>query len=115
MPDLAGRRIGVLGTGSTGIQVITALSRLAGHLTVFQRTPNFSMPCNNQAMDPAYEAECKRHYPEHRHNARVSSGGMEVADYPKVSAMAGAPRSASGATKRRGARGRRPCGCVSRT
>jgi cyclohexanone monooxygenase len=42
--DLAGKRIGVIGTGSTGIQIITALAPQAGHLHVFQRTPQYVVP-----------------------------------------------------------------------
>jgi cyclohexanone monooxygenase len=42
--DLAGKRIGVIGTGSTGIQIVTALAAQAGHLSVFQRTPQYVVP-----------------------------------------------------------------------
>ncbi len=42
--DLAGKRIGVIGTGSTGIQLVTALAPTAGHLLVFQRTPQYVVP-----------------------------------------------------------------------
>jgi cyclohexanone monooxygenase len=87
-PDLTGKRIGIVGTGSTGIQAITAMAKVAGHLYVFQRTPNYSLPSNNKPMDPAYEAEWKKDYAQHRENARVSPGGAEVIAYPEVSAMA---------------------------
>ncbi len=43
-PDLAGKRVGVVGTGSTGIQIITALAETVGHLYVFQRTPQWCVP-----------------------------------------------------------------------
>lgn len=43
-PDLAGKRVGVVGTGSTGIQVITALAEHVEHLYVFQRTPQWCVP-----------------------------------------------------------------------
>jgi cation diffusion facilitator CzcD-associated flavoprotein CzcO len=45
--DLEGRRIGVIGTGSSGIQVIPKLAEVAEHLYVFQRSPNFSVPARN--------------------------------------------------------------------
>lgn len=45
--DLAGKRVGVIGTGSTGIQVIQEVAKVASHLTVFQRTPNFAGPLRN--------------------------------------------------------------------
>ena len=45
--DFAGKRVGVIGTGSTGIQAITALGPTVGHLTVFQRSPQYSVPTGN--------------------------------------------------------------------
>lgn len=45
--DFAGKRVGVIGTGSTGIQAITALAPTVGHLTVFQRSPQYSVPAGN--------------------------------------------------------------------
>ncbi len=53
--DLAGKRVAVIGTGSTGIQVIPAIADEVGELTVFQRTPSFSVPARNRPMDPAFE------------------------------------------------------------
>ena len=52
--DLAGKRVGIIGTGSTAIQAIPILAEESGHLFVFQRTPNFSMPARNTPMDPEY-------------------------------------------------------------
>lgn len=46
--DLAGKRVGVIGNGSTGNQVITATAPVAGHLTSFQRTPQYSVPAGNR-------------------------------------------------------------------
>jgi cation diffusion facilitator CzcD-associated flavoprotein CzcO len=46
--DLAGKRVGQIGTGSTGIQAAPAIAAEAAHLTVFQRTANYSSPANNQ-------------------------------------------------------------------
>ena len=45
--DFTGKRVGVLGTGSSGIQAIPVIAETAEHLTVFQRTPNYSMPSRN--------------------------------------------------------------------
>ena len=50
--ELAGRRVGVIGTGSTGIQLIPQVAEEAEHLYVFQRTANFSMPAHNEPLDP---------------------------------------------------------------
>jgi len=57
-----GKRVGVIGTGSTGIQVITKVAPLARHLTVFQRSPQYSVPIGNGPLPAAEEAEIKRNY-----------------------------------------------------
>ena len=46
----AGLRVGVIGTGSSAIQAIPVIARQAAHVTVFQRTPNFSIPSRNGPM-----------------------------------------------------------------
>ena len=48
--DLTGKRVGVIGNGSTGNQVITATAPIAGHLTSFQRTPQYSVPAGNREL-----------------------------------------------------------------
>lgn len=49
--ELKGKKIGVIGTGSSGVQAITAIAPIADHLTVFQRTPNYSVPAYNRKAD----------------------------------------------------------------
>ncbi|HPG27573.1 MAG TPA: NAD(P)/FAD-dependent oxidoreductase, partial [Myxococcota bacterium] len=61
-PDLAGKRVGVIGTGSSGIQSIPELAKQAAHLTVFQRTPNYSVPANNAPLAPEAQAAVKADY-----------------------------------------------------
>ncbi|MEZ5235795.1 MAG: NAD(P)/FAD-dependent oxidoreductase [Acidimicrobiales bacterium] len=73
--DLSGLRVAVIGTGSSGIQSIPLIASQAAQLTVFQRTPNFSLPARNGVIDPATVAEIKARYPEDRAEARLSSGG----------------------------------------
>jgi cation diffusion facilitator CzcD-associated flavoprotein CzcO len=51
-PDLAGRRIGIVGTSASGVQAIPHLARAAEHLTVFQRTPHYVAPAHNGPLDP---------------------------------------------------------------
>jgi cyclohexanone monooxygenase len=51
--DFTGQRVAVVGTGSSGIQAIPEIAKQAAHLTVFQRTPNFSLPSQNGPTDPA--------------------------------------------------------------
>ena len=50
--DLTGKRVGVIGNGSTGNQVITATAPIAAHLTSFQRTPQYSVPAGNRELTP---------------------------------------------------------------
>jgi cation diffusion facilitator CzcD-associated flavoprotein CzcO len=85
--DLKGKRVGIVGTGSTGIQAVPVVAAEAEHLYVFQRTPNYSLPSNNRPMDEKYEDDWKQHYPEHRQNARVSRAGSEVMVFPERSAL----------------------------
>lgn len=71
----AGKRIGVIGTGSTGIQIVQEIGPQAGELFVFQRTPSFTMPMRNQKLEPDYMAEVKRNYAGIREAARNSAVG----------------------------------------
>ncbi|MET4698661.1 cyclohexanone monooxygenase [Constrictibacter sp. MBR-5] len=74
--DFAGRRVAVIGTGSSAIQAIPVIAEQAKHLTVFQRTPNFSIPTRNRPMEPEYEAEWKAEYAERRRKARAMRTGI---------------------------------------
>lgn len=65
-PDLSGKRVGIIGTGSSGIQSIPKLARQSGHLTVFQRTASYSVPANNHALPSEVEQEVKADYPRFR-------------------------------------------------
>ena len=71
--DFTGQRVGVIGTGSSGIQCIPMVARQAAQLFVFQRTPNFSIPARNAPMDDAYERQWKDNYPALRQQAREDS------------------------------------------
>ena len=73
--SFAGRRVGVIGTGSTGIQIVQEVGKEVGELFVFQRTPSFTMPIRNEALDPDYVAEVKRNYAGIRESARNSAVG----------------------------------------
>jgi len=64
--DLRGKRVGVIGTGSTGIQIIQELGDEVGELFVFQRTPSWTLPMRNHDITPEYDAEMKRNYPAMR-------------------------------------------------
>lgn len=60
--DLSGKRVGVIGTGSTGVQVIIALAPIASHLTVFQRSPQYVVPIGNWPESREKIAEYKANY-----------------------------------------------------
>ena len=74
--DLTGKTVGVIGTGSSGIQAIPEIAKRAGHLTVFQRTPAFSIPARNHPLDPEKLAAFKTRYDEHRALTRKTRPGV---------------------------------------
>jgi len=84
--DFTGMRVGVIGTGSSGIQSIPVIAEQAAHLTVFQRTPNFSMPACNRPLSQEESDGMKAIYPDHRQAARMSGFGVPVQD-PTRSAL----------------------------
>jgi len=73
--DLEGRRVGVIGTGSSGVQTIPQVAKVAGHTTVFQRTAHYAIPARNHDLDPAYVADLKSRFQEYREIARHHPGG----------------------------------------
>ncbi|WP_235875252.1 flavin-containing monooxygenase [Saccharopolyspora aridisoli] len=73
--DFTGKRVGVIGTGSTGIQAIPVIAEQAAHLTVFQRTPNFSVPARNAPLDERFQAAVRAEYAEIRALQRETSNG----------------------------------------
>lgn len=64
--DFSGLRVGVIGTGSSGVQMIPIIAQQARHLTVFQRTANFSLPARNTPMPEEKERRHKAEYPARR-------------------------------------------------
>ncbi len=59
-----GKRVAVIGTGATGVQTISEVAKTVGHLTVFQRTPNWCKPLNNGKIAEEEQAALKARYPE---------------------------------------------------
>lgn len=76
--DFTGKRVAVIGTGSSGIQAIPVIAQTAGHLTVFQRSPNFAVPSCNKPMDPEFENWVKRNYAEIRERELRSTVGCAI-------------------------------------
>ncbi|SEP19643.1 flavin-containing monooxygenase [Trujillonella endophytica] len=64
--DLTGKRVAVIGTGSTGIQAVPEIAEQAEHVTVFQRTANFSVPAQNRPLPPDEVARAKAHWADRR-------------------------------------------------
>ena len=62
--DLAGQRVGVIGTGASGVQVIQEAGKVAAHVTVFQRTPNLALPMRQRQLDSNTQQAMKAQYPE---------------------------------------------------
>jgi cation diffusion facilitator CzcD-associated flavoprotein CzcO len=62
--SFAGKRVAVIGTGATGVQTIQEVAKTAGHLTVFQRTPNWCAPLHNSKIDEETQQRIKAGYPE---------------------------------------------------
>ncbi len=60
----AGKRVAVIGTGATAVQAITEIAKTVGHLTVFQRTPNWCAPLHNSPIDAETQRSIKARYPE---------------------------------------------------
>ncbi len=81
--DFSGKRVGVIGTGSSGIQVSPQIAKQAAELFVFQRTPHFAMPARNAPLDPDFLADLKTRYAEYREEARNSPGGTHRYQGPK--------------------------------
>ena len=76
--DLTGLRVAVIGTGSSGIQSIPIFAEQASELTVFQRTPNFSMPAGNRPLTEDEIGAMKDRYPEFRQAQRESGFGVPI-------------------------------------
>ena len=85
--DLAGKRVGLVGTGSTGIQAAPVIAAQAAHLTVFQRTANYSVPARNRPLDEQTQAWIARNRDETRRQARRTTNGHPF-DIPERSALA---------------------------
>ncbi len=74
--DFTGKRVGVIGTGSSGVQSIPVIAKQAGHLTVFQRTPQYAVPARHGTVDKAFLDDVKTRYDEIYELCRQSAGGQ---------------------------------------
>ena len=84
--DLTGKRVGVIGTGSSGVQSIPVMAKQAEHLYVFQRTPNYTVPARHGTVTKASLDEVKKNYDAIMEKSRWSTGGSHY-DMSEISAM----------------------------
>lgn len=73
---LAGKRVGVIGTGSTGVQIVQTIAGEVGALTVFQRTPTYAAPLRNAAITPAEQKAIADGYEDMIAKVRATPGGF---------------------------------------
>lgn len=74
--DVVGQNVGLIGTGSSGIQAMPILAEGAGELTVFQRTPGFAIPAMNEPLHDDFLRHVKNNYPAIRKHATAQWGGI---------------------------------------
>lgn len=81
--DFTGKRVGVIGTGSTGVQIIPIIAKECAHLTVFQRTPNYCLPLRNAPIDAARMQQLRAGHVELMERCRKTLTGFPHEPYPK--------------------------------
>lgn len=90
--DFSGRRVGVIGTGSSAIQSIPIIAEQASHLTVFQRTPTYSVPAHNAPLDSEVAARVKADYEGFRaRNKEMPFGAFADVEGREESALEASP------------------------
>ena len=75
--ELAGKKVGIIGTGATAIQVIGEIADKVGELTVFQRRPNWSAPLNNSPISEEEMADIRSRYDDIFAACTRTPGGFE--------------------------------------
>jgi cyclohexanone monooxygenase len=85
--DFRGLRVGIIGTGSSGIQSVPVIAAQAKHLTVFQRTPQYSIPARNALLTEAERRKFRENYPEIRRFAREVAKNGIYTDQPDRGAL----------------------------
>lgn len=98
--DFSGQSVAVIGTGSSAIQVIPKIAEQARSLTVFQRTPNFSLPAGNHPLSAEAVEKIKAHYQAYREEARHSRSGAHY-EYATRSVFAVPPEVSEAEFERR--------------
>ena len=84
--DFSGKRVAIIGTGSSAVQSIPIIARQAKHLYVFQRTPNYAVPAHNAPLDANDLKQVKADYPAMRQRAKQTMTGIDF-DYSDKKAL----------------------------
>jgi cyclohexanone monooxygenase len=103
--DFTGLRVGVVGTGSSAIQSIPVIAAEAKHVTVFQRTPNYSIPARNHPLSEDEKRAWAENYPELRRRAREEMRNGIVSEIPQKGALEESDDEREGTYEFRWARG----------
>lgn len=82
--DMTGKRVGVIGTGASGVQVVQEASKVAKQLTIFQRTPILSLPMKQRKLDAETQRKMKQDYPEIFRKRAETFGGFEFDNNGKL-------------------------------
>lgn len=82
-PDLSGKRVGLIGTGSSGIQAVPIVAEQADRLVVFQRSANYSIPMPNRPWTPEEQRRIREEYPERRRVSAYAAAGTPHGTYHK--------------------------------
>ncbi len=90
--DFTGKRVAVIGCGSSGVQTIPVIASKAKELIAFQRSPVYTFPAKNAPMKPEFLAQAKKDYPEIREKQRNCASGIAGYSGPKKPKVEGAPK-----------------------
>ena len=99
--DFTGKTVAVIGTGSSAIQSIPQIAAQAKHVTVFQRTPNFSTPAHNGPIDPAVVADWAANRERYRKEARETGFGIRSVNMGDAPALEATPEARKAAYEER--------------
>ena len=88
--DFSGKRVAIIGTGSSAVQSIPIIARQAKHLYVFQRTPNYAVPAHNRPLAAEELKKVKAEYPAMRKRAKLTMTGIDF-DYSDKKALETSP------------------------
>lgn len=89
--DFTGQRVAVIGTGSSAIQSIPHIADQADHVTIFQRTPNFSVPAHNGPIDPAVATDWAANRAQYRQEARETGFAIRMVNGQETLALDATP------------------------